>query len=179
MPSDDRIFGGPIELDEALYLRSKDPQRALEICERYIEEHPEDPNGFNERAEILFVLGENERAEGDFGKAIELDPHSGRHSVRGDFFRRIGEYQRGIDDLTRARELDEEAWRTSLDPVARADCYAHLGRLDEALADCAYIPDDWWMPAFDDFPGGNKKEIIEEIKRRAQSARKRKEGGRP
>lgn len=175
MPSDDRVFGGPIELDEAFYLRSKDPKRALEICERYIDKHPDDPNGFNERAEIFFVLGENEKAERDFDIALALDPHYGRYSVRGDFFRRIGKYQRGIDDMTRARELDEEAWVTSLAPIVRADCYAHLGRLDEALADCTLIPDDWWMPAFDDFPGGNKEEIIEEIKQRALSAREKKE----
>ena len=177
MPNDDRIPIGSIELDHAFDLLQIDPKRSLEICEEYVSNHPGDANGYNSRASALRALGENARALADLDKAIELAPDSGRYSARGDFYRVIGEYQRGIDDLSRARELDEEEWKYSLDPIMRADCYARLGRLDEALADCAHIPDDWWMPAFNGFPGGNKEEIIEEIKRRALSAREKKGSG--
>jgi len=163
--------GGPKELDEAFDHLRKNPRRALELCEKYVSDHPDDTNGLFTRFQALRDLGQHERALADINRVVELEPNMGGYSSRGNFFRMIGQYQRGIDDLTKARELDEEAWKTSLDPIERADCYAHLGHLEEALADCAHIPDDWRMPSFDGLPGGDKQQIIEEIKRRAQAAR--------
>jgi tetratricopeptide (TPR) repeat protein len=160
----------PVELDEARDLRRHHPQRALEINERYVAEHPNDPNGLFSRFQTWDQLGEHEKALADINRVLELEPNSGGYSCRGKFFRRMGNYQRGVEDLTRARELDEEGWKTSLDPIERADCYARLGRLDEALADCVHIEDDWRMPSVEGLPGGNKQEIIEEIKRRALAA---------
>jgi tetratricopeptide (TPR) repeat protein len=69
-------------------------------------------------------LGENEKALADINKALELHPNNGGYSTRGVFYHGLGAYQRAIDDLTRARELDEEEWKGSLDPHFRADCYA-------------------------------------------------------
>src|SRR5580704_6250677 len=105
MPSDDRISIGPIELDHAFDLLQIDPKRSLEICEQYVHKHPDDPHGFDARARALRALGENDRALADLDKSLELAPNNGRYSARKDFFRRIGEYRRGVDDLTRAREL--------------------------------------------------------------------------
>ena len=61
----------------------------------------------------------------------------------------------------------------SFDPHFRADSLARLGRLEEALADCAFIPEDHWMPGVLGLPRGNKAEFIAEIKRRAVAARRR------
>ena len=41
--------GGPKELDDAFDLLPSDPQRAVEICERFIAEHPNDANGYFSR----------------------------------------------------------------------------------------------------------------------------------
>jgi tetratricopeptide (TPR) repeat protein len=165
--------GGPRELDEAFELLRYDPQRSLEICQRYVNEHPNDAEGYFSRYQAWKRLGKNDNALADINRVVELCPNSGGYSARGDFFHRIGEYERAVEDLTKARELDEDEWKTSLDPHVRADCYAKLGRLKEALADCEFIEDDHWMPAFDDLPGGNKQEFIEEIRRRALEAQNR------
>jgi tetratricopeptide (TPR) repeat protein len=112
----------------------KGPQ-ALELCEQYVREHPDDANGLFSRFQVLQGLGENKRALADIDRVLEIDPNSTGYSARGAFFHGVGDYQRAIDDLARARELDAEEWEGSFDPHFRADSYARLGRLDEALAD--------------------------------------------
>jgi tetratricopeptide (TPR) repeat protein len=166
--------GGSKELDDAFEMLRSDPQRSLEICQRYVAEHPDDANGYFSRSSAWKKLGENGKALADMDKALELSPSSGGYSTRGVFFHSLGDYRRAIDDLTRAREYDEEEWKGSLDPHFRADCYARLGRLDEALADCAYIEEDHWTPGLKGLPAGNKQEFIEEIKRRALQAQSRR-----
>lgn len=165
--------GGPKELDDAFELLRSDPQRSLEICQRYVAEHSSDAHGYFSRANAWEELGENEKALADMDKGIELCPNSGTYSTRGVFLHGIGDYQQAIEDLTRARELDYEEWRGSLDPHFRADCYARLGRLKEALADCEFIEEDHWTPGLMGLPAGNKREFIEEIKRRALEAQQR------
>ncbi len=164
-------LGGPKELDDAFNYRSRDPQRALQICNAYLADHPDDPDGLFSRFQTWLRLGAYDNALVDINRVLEIDPNSGGYSARAQIFHEIGEYQRAIDDFTRAKELDEEGWKTSLDPHFRADCYARLGRLEEALADCAVIPDDHRMPAVFGLPGGNKDQFIAEIKHRALSAK--------
>lgn len=162
----------PSELDGVIDILRRDPARALEICEHYVGEHPDDPLGLFSRFQVLDAIGEHERALADIDRVLELDPDWIGYSSRGHFFHDIGDYQRAIEDLTHAREIDEWEWEHSFDPHVRADSYARLGRLDEALADCKFIPEDHWMPAgVLGLPGGNKQEFIEEIKRRAVLAR--------
>jgi tetratricopeptide (TPR) repeat protein len=165
--------GGPKELDEAFERLDSEPERSLAICESYVSRHPDDANGFFSRFQAWRRLGDKEKALADINRVLELDPNSGGYSSRGKFFHEIGEYELAIKDLTRARELDEWEWKTSLDPHVRADCYARLGRLEEALADCEFIEVDHWMPALRGLPAGNKEEFIAEIKRRALEARNR------
>jgi tetratricopeptide (TPR) repeat protein len=119
----------------------------------------------------LTDLGEYDMALADINRVLEIDPNSGGYSARGHFFHGIGNYRRAIEDLTRSKDLDYDGWTTSLDPHFRADCYARMGRLNEALDDCAFIPDDHRMPAVFGLPGGNKEQFIAEIKRRALAAR--------
>jgi hypothetical protein len=76
------------------------------------------------------------------------------------------------DDPRRAldienRYIDRDEWLHSFGPHVRADTLARLGRLDEALADAALLPEDHWMPAHDGLPGGDKRQFIAEIRRRA------------
>lgn len=167
-------LGGPKELDDAFNYRRHDPQKALEINNSYLRDHPDDPNGLFSRFQTLADLGAHDRALADINRVIEIDPNAGGYSARGQFFHEIGDYERAIEDLTLSKKLDDYGWMTSLDPHYRADCFAKLGRLDEALADCAFIPDDHRMPAVFGLPGGNKDEFIAEIKRRALAANRKR-----
>lgn len=164
-------LGGPKELDDAFNLRRQNPQKALEINESYLRNHPDDPDGLFSRFQTLVDLGEYDKALDDINRVVEIEPNAGGYSARGHFFHETGNYERAVEDLTRSKELDNYGWATSLDPHFRADCYARMGRLEEALADCAFIPDDHRMPAVFGLPGGDKQQFIAEIKRRAQAAR--------
>lgn len=166
-------LGGAKELDDAFNCRRHDPQKALAINNSYLRDHPDDPDGLFSRFQTLVDLGAYDRALVDINRVLEIDSNAGGYSARGQFFHEIGDYQRAIEDLTLSKKLDDYGWVTSLDPHYRADCFAKLGRLDEALADCALIPDDHWMPSISGLPGGNKEQFIAEIKRRALAANNR------
>ena len=82
--------GGPKELDNAFELLWSDPERSLEICQRYIVEHPDDTNGYFSRANAWKKLGENEKALADISKGLALNPNSGGYSTRGAFLHGLG-----------------------------------------------------------------------------------------
>lgn len=109
-------LGGPKELDDAFNTRLRDPQKALEINNAYLRDHPDDPDGLFSRFQTFSDLGEYDKALADINRVLEIDPNSGGYSARGQMFHEIGNYERAIEDFTRARELDEEDWKTSLDP---------------------------------------------------------------
>ena len=162
-----------VNLDEATECLRDEPLRALAICQRYLALHPDDPSGLFSRSQAWERLKEFQKALADMNRVLVLDPNSGGYSARAHLFRIMGDHEQAVADLTRARELDDHEWRTSLDPHLRADSLARLGRLEEALADCAFIPEDHWMPEHSGLPGGGKTEFIDEIRRRALAARKR------
>jgi hypothetical protein len=83
----------------------------------------------------------------------------------------LGDYPRALADYNQAHDMDRADWLTSFGPHFRADTLARLGRLEEALADCALIEDDHWMPVHSGLPGGDKQQFIDEITRRALAAR--------
>ena len=140
----------------------------------YLAVHPDDPLGLFSRFQAWMKLGEFRKALRDINRVLELDPNSGGYSSRAQLFRAMDDQARAVEDLNRAREFDEKEWQTSFDPHFRADSLARLGRLEEALADCAFIRDDHWMPGVLGLPRGNKAEFIAEIKRRAAAARQRR-----
>lgn len=162
-----------VDLDEATACVTSDPERSLEISERYLEKHPDDPRGLFCRFQTWEVLAEFENALADIDRYIALESNWLGYFSRGCFFHDFGHYGRAVDDLTKARELDGEGSAKSSIALYRADSLARLGRLDEALADCALVADDHWMPALHGLPEGNKQEFTAEIRRRAARAQRR------
>ncbi|HLG86271.1 MAG TPA: hypothetical protein VKZ79_03640 [Alphaproteobacteria bacterium] len=159
------------DLDKAMKCRSDDPQRALEIANRYITKNPHDPLGYFSRHLTLRHLGEYKRALADCDRSMELGPHHGTYMCRGVLHRALGDHARALADFNHARDLNYQDWLTSFGPHFRADTLARLGRLNEALADCELIREDHWMPEHSGLPGGNKQQFIAEIKRRAAATR--------
>jgi tetratricopeptide (TPR) repeat protein len=163
-----------VSLDEATECLRDEPLRSLAICRRYLAMHPDDPSGLFSRHQAWKKLGEFQKSLADMNRVLLLDPNSGGFSARGQLFRAIGDHERAVADFTQARELDDSEWQTSHDPLFRADSLAQLGHLEDALSDCAFIPEDHWMPEHSGLPGGGKTELIEEIRKRALAARERR-----
>jgi tetratricopeptide (TPR) repeat protein len=161
-------------LDEASECVASDPERALEICEQYLEASPNDYRALDCRFRAWTKMGEFENALADINRIIELTPTWIDYFWRGMFFHNFGHYRPAVDDLTKSRELDIEGSATVHRACYRASALSRLGRLDEALADCALLPEDHWMPGYNGLPAGNKREFIEEVKRRAALARSAK-----
>jgi hypothetical protein len=83
----------------------------------------------------------------------------------------MGRYQEAIGDFNKSEATDPEAWKGEFGPLLRADCYAHLGDVENALADCAALRDDHWTPGPLNLPAGTKSDVIAEIKYIAAVAR--------
>lgn len=166
------------DLDAATNCVVSDPERSLAICEQYLSAHPDDPRGLFCRFQALDELGEFEGALADINRVLEIEPDWVGYFARGSFFHKFGHYEQAVEDLSHAGELDRENSAVIHRACYRASALSHLGRLDEALADCAVLPENHWMPGQNGLPAGNKQEFIEEIKRRALQARNRKAGNR-
>ncbi|MDC6695523.1 hypothetical protein, partial [Leclercia adecarboxylata] len=72
-----------------------------------------------------------------------------------------------IADFNRAESLDREDWLGGFGPIRRAECHARLGNVDAALADCADIDEEHWMPGVCGILPGDKAAIVAEVKRLA------------
>jgi tetratricopeptide (TPR) repeat protein len=162
------------DLEEAHRLLRHHPGRALAIYDAHLKAHPDDPFGLLCRHQAWDALGEHQKSLADINRAIELRPDFVGYSSRGMLLRKMGDHEAAIKDFTRSREVDPKTWKESFDPHFRADSLARLGRLEEALADCAFISDNHWMPGVLGLPRGNKDEFIAEIKRRAAEAQQRR-----
>jgi tetratricopeptide (TPR) repeat protein len=157
-------------LDEARECAAQNPQRALELENRYIAAHPEDGHGYFSRHLSWMSFEDYDKAMQDCMMSLRLNPAPFSFMARGKIYRAIGDHERAVADFSHFHDLDYEEWRDTLGPYYRADSLARLGRLDEALADCALIEDDHWWPAHRGLPGGDKDEFIMEIRRRAALA---------
>ena len=162
------------ELDVATNCVVSDPERSLAICEQYLNAHPDDPRGLFCRFQALDELGEFEGALADINRVIDVDPDWLAYFSRGTFFHKFGHFEQAVADLSRAGKLDTEGSAVVHRACYRASALSHLGRLDEALADCEILPENHWMPGQNGLPAGNKREFIEEVKRRALGAQKRR-----
>ncbi len=153
-------------------LLHSDPRRYLALMNARIRNDPADPQGYFNRHFAWLQLGQRERALEDLNIAIGLNPtHMMAVFMRGDVLRGLGRYGEAIDDLNRAFALDNDNWLGSIGLLTRADCHARLGHEAAALSDAAALPDDHWLLGFNGLPGGNRDQVIAELRRRVATAR--------
>ena len=55
-------------------LNAKDYDRAVEFFKKNIENHPNDPNGYDSLGEFYKTMGENQKAIKNFKKALSMNP---------------------------------------------------------------------------------------------------------
>ena len=136
---------------------------ALRLCVEFIAEHPDHAHGYHMRAVVRVLMGEPHLALADRDKVVSLCPQeAGAYMARADDHLRIGNFAAAADDLDRAEKLDN-AHYWPLIPFLRALCRARIGRIDEALADAAKVPDDYLLPGFGSAIPNSKQQLAAAI----------------
>ncbi|HSG68839.1 MAG TPA: tetratricopeptide repeat protein, partial [Planctomycetaceae bacterium] len=102
------------------------------LAELEIYRNPSSPTGYLARGEIAMNDGDLKAALADFDRAVTVSPRTARAwFARANAYYQLGEYQKTVDDCTRALELAEHHSFWSL----RGDSYLKLAKFDEAIAD--------------------------------------------
>ena len=97
--SDDRDGQHPV-LDD---LSQQELRRLLECLNADIAANPDDTNAFSARGLLHMELGDERRAEEDFGRVVDLSPGNAEaHNYRGLARARLGEHRLAIVDYDSA-----------------------------------------------------------------------------
>lgn len=155
------------ELDRALIdaVTNRDYERPLEICDRYCEEHPTDPEGYSSRCKLHQLMDEHGQALTDFNLVLRHTPrpNAGHFAIRAQILMRLGRWHEALPDLDRVEQMDEDDWFGDYNRLQRAKCHLMLGDLDAAEAECDRIADDYTYPGFMDKLAGSKFDVLERI----------------
>lgn len=164
------------DLETHFDLLRREPEKFLELANDFLSENPEHAGGYFSRHFAWQRLGQSQRALDDIDTSLRLEPHPTTYRAKGRLLYLTRQYQAAIEAFTASESMDRKLWIDAYGPLFRADCYAHLGDEAAALADCALLKNDHFLPyGLSGTPRGNKQDVIEEIRRRAALAR----NGRP
>jgi tetratricopeptide (TPR) repeat protein len=146
--------------------KAKRFDEAINICEQEIAQNPAEPAGYRHKASVLELMRKLPEAAQYRDKVVELRPDCvASYFSRADLRYAMGDYASAIPDFTRAAELDHEQAFGPVNFLYRADCHRRLGNYDQALADCALVPDGYDFPGFLGVRGGGKEYLLAEIAR--------------
>lgn len=163
----------PEEVKVLHRLLRSDPQRYLQIVNKWIADNPRNSHAYFSRHFAWMKLGEPQRAVADLDMVIQLDPKPVAFWSRGEVYRRIGDYKKALEDLDRAEAINPARWtEDAFGLVSQADCHARLGNETAALACCARLHDDFWTGSIEGAPGGGKAEIADKLRTIAADARR-------
>ncbi len=126
---------GESELLQAV--RAKDYEKALQIVNGQIAEHPDDADAYDRRSTIYSLLGRNDEALADCDKAISLEPGTAFHYFnRGAIYEQRKEYPLAVNDYTKALALSQKGNPLQgLMYFNRARAYTAIESYDKALDD--------------------------------------------
>jgi len=159
------------DLEKNFSLLRKSPEKYLELANEFVKNNPDHAGGYFRRHFAWENLGHVELALQDLRTAHKLDPKNVDYYALGRVLHSARRFSEAIGFLNFAEQGDP-SWRQGPGPLYRADCYARLGNETAALADCACLNDDHFLPySLFDLPKGDKQQVIAEIRRRAVEAR--------
>jgi tetratricopeptide (TPR) repeat protein len=161
------------KLMQNFHLLQSNPSEYLRMANELVSQDPTDPHAYFSRHQAWVRLGKPERGLADLDKSLSLQKHYVTFRARGTALRQMGNYRAAINDYNTSEAMDPEAWKGGFGPFLRGDCYARLGDVESALADCAALPEEHWTPGLLGLPAGTKADVIVEIKRIAALARQR------
>jgi tetratricopeptide (TPR) repeat protein len=166
----------PTTPEEALALHKilrTDPQRYLQIVNKWIEANPENSHAYFNRHRAWMRIGEPRKALDDLNEAIRLNRRPTALEARGEVYRHLGEYENALEDYASAEAMDPAQWEEdAFGLLFQADAYARLGDEERALACCARLPGDFWTPGLKEAPAGDKVAVAERLKLIAAEARR-------
>ncbi len=160
------------ELEKHFGLLRTAPQKYLAMADEFVRENPNHAGGYFHRYYAWEKLGDHQRALDDLETSLRLEPHPTTYRAKGRLLRAMKQYQAAIEALSMSKTMDPKGWIDAYGPLFRADCHAQLGDEAAAIADCALLKDNHFLPyGVFGTPSGNKQEVIAEIRRRAAAAR--------
>ena len=133
---------GASMLNAELAVLSSDLERAQKFAEDAIDQYPDNPRLYAKLAEVMVFLGLHNAATQAAERALLLSPRPERELLKmlAFVFDYVGESERAINLLRRARKVGADAYETAF-TMARA--HARLGDLGEAAKEVATIKSRW------------------------------------
>jgi tetratricopeptide (TPR) repeat protein len=176
MSDTENFMKEPTTPEETLALHNvlrSDPQRYLQIVNNWINKNPNNSLAYFDRHFAWMKIGKPQLALDDLNTVVQLDPDVSAFFSRGLVHRHLGQYEKALADFDRGEAIDPKQWEDDVFGLYyQADTHARLGNETEALAHCARLPGDFWTPGVHGAPRGRKSEIADELRRRAEEARR-------
>lgn len=146
--------------------RAKRFEDALQLCGDEIAARPAHAAGYRHMADVLELSHRYGEAVPYRNRVVELVPDlSTSYFSRAYLFYLMGDHGAAIEDFSRAAALDGDGTFGPLIFLYRADCHRHLRAYDDAVADCARVPDHFDFPGFLGQRAGSKWHLLAEIHR--------------
>src|SRR5262249_11244139 len=118
----------PEEVFELQRLRRADPQRYLEIVNRWLQENPQNARAYFKRHFVWSEMGDPRRALGDLDKVIELAPSQPAFFARGMVHRQLGDHAKALIAFQRGETMGKDEWQKhAVTLFFQADSYAKVG----------------------------------------------------
>jgi len=147
------------------------PEQYLRIAEETIRKYPDDISGHTDCADYYIEMEQYDEALRHLDEVLALDPQDPIIPFeRATVLRRAGRYCEALQAFDDFKEGEREFGDILY--ANRATCHAQLGNLEEALAECAKIADDYNLPSIYGEFGGRKAQIIDAVRRVAGAVRK-------
>jgi tetratricopeptide (TPR) repeat protein len=106
---------------------------ALQIIDELLEKEPKNLDLLNNKIYFHLYLGDKKEAIEGGEKLTKLDPNDGNfHDSFGEILTEFGEYERALEQIQKALELEPFGWYSYNSYFQMAICYKELGKYDLA-----------------------------------------------